>query len=70
MWLAVDKNGTERACSIKPNRACYAPEWEAINHPDGDYVDCVALPTGTIELLLGRKLTWEDEPVEITKLNN
>jgi hypothetical protein len=35
---------------------------------DGDYRDCVAMPTGSIERLLGRKLTWEDEPVEITNL--
>jgi hypothetical protein len=71
MWVAVDENGTERACAIKPNRACYAPIWEAIDPSDGDYRDCITLPTGTIELLLGgRKLTWEDYPVEITELNN
>jgi hypothetical protein len=70
MWVAVDKDGTECACAIKPNRACYAPIWEATDPDDGDYRDCIALPTGTIELLLGRKLTWEDCPVEITELNN
>lgn len=25
----------------------------------------IMLPTGSIEKLIGRKLTWEDEPVEI-----
>ena len=28
--------------------------------------DCsIELPSGTIEKIIGRKLTWEDEPVEI-----
>lgn len=70
MWVAVNKNGEECACAIKPSRSCYAPIWEVIDPDNGDYRDCVALPTGIIELLLGRKLTWEDSPVEITKLNN
>ena len=70
MWVAVDKDGTEVCCAIEPSKACYAPIWECINPDNGDNRDCVVLPTGTIELLLGRKLTWEDEPVEITTLNN
>ena len=70
MWVAVDKDGTERACHIEPRRACYAMVWEGIDPNDGDYRDCIALPTGTIELLFGRNLTWEDAPVEITKLIN
>lgn len=68
MWVAVDKDGTERVCAIKPNRACYAPIWEGIDPDDGDYRDCVAMPTGSIERLLGRNLGWDDEPVEITNL--
>ena len=27
----------------------------------------VVLPSGSIERLIGRKLTWEDEPVELTE---
>lgn len=26
---------------------------------------CIILPKGTIEKLIGRKLTWKDEPVEL-----
>lgn len=68
MWIAVDKNGTERVCAIKPKRACYAAIWEGIDADDGDYRDCIVMPTGSIERLLGRKLLWDDEPVEITNL--
>lgn len=35
-------------------------------NPDEGVEDVsIELPTGTIEKLIGRKLTWEDEPVEI-----
>lgn len=27
--------------------------------------ECVKLPKGSIEKLIGKKLTWEDEPVEL-----
>jgi hypothetical protein len=30
-----------------------------------DVTDRVTLPQGSIEKLIGRELTWEDEPVEI-----
>jgi len=28
------------------------------------------LPRGTIEKIIGRKLTWEDEPVKVTEIEN
>lgn len=68
MWVAVDKDGTERVCAIKQNRACYASIWEGVDPDDGDYRDCIAMPSGSIERLLGRNLGWDDEPVEITNL--
>lgn len=65
MWVAVNKNGEEWAFCDEPARR---NDWHAWV---GDYCDTgVIMPTGTIELLLGRKLTWEDNPVEITELNN
>lgn len=67
MWIAVNKDGTECVCAIKPKRDLF-DEWEGIDPDDGDYRDCVAMPTGSIERLLGRKLNWADEPVEITNL--
>lgn len=41
--------------------------WDNFEYdPDGYRIDfTVVLPKGTIKKLIGRDLTWEDEPVEI-----
>ena len=67
-WLAVDKIGRE---TISPGR----PEFDGCEwHYDegtfieGEYGDVgysIDLPNGTIEKILGRKLTHEESPVEI-----
>lgn len=37
--------------------------------PDGNPIDyTIELPKGTIKKLIGRDLTWEDEPVEIKEV--
>lgn len=54
-WLAVDKDETEIICDIEPNRSM---DWWG-------YCERIGLPSGSIEKLIGRKLTWQDEPVEI-----
>ena len=55
-WLAVEKDGTEVICACFP-------------YKKGDYWDClggiIELPQGTIKKLIGRELTWNDEPVEL-----
>ena len=33
------------------------------------YVNKITLPKGSIEKLIGKKLTWEDEPVELKEEN-
>lgn len=56
-WVAVDKNGEEWVYSNEPMRE------------DGVFFEFdskVWIPSGSIEKLIGRKLTWEDEPVELT----
>lgn len=58
-WLAVDKNGTEKIWQLKPIRV--TTMWSGFIN-----TDIVPLPSGSIEKLIGRKLTWDDEPVEIT----
>jgi len=55
--LAIDKNNSEFAFSEKPWRNDYTWIWPLRS-------DRLRLPAGTIEKLIGRKLTWEDEPVE------
>lgn len=73
MWLAVNKNGVEKCFHNKPKR--YETYWEdvetyneirAVTTSASDY--SMVLPKGSIEKLIGRKLTWENKPVEL-KLN-
>ena len=60
-WLAVDIKGGEGVFNRKPHRV------------DGFWYDSsflkndseVFLSKGSIEKLIGKTLTWEDEPVEI-----
>ena len=63
-WVAVDKDGTEVICNPEPYR-----DWV-------DFMQCVenifdpcaiGLPKGSIKKLIGREITWEDEPVELTQ---
>lgn len=54
-WVAVDKIGEELISRTEPFRV-------------GDYwIDCSIfhLPKGSIKKLIGRKLTWKDEPVKL-----
>lgn len=61
-WLAVDKDGTECICSTEPY-----PDWEDLKW----YVEnlsesnAIELPKGSIKKLIGRELTWDDDPVEL-----
>ena len=59
MWLAVDKDKEEVIFDTKPFRE---PSWWASVDDDGARIYA---PFGSIEKLIGRKLTWSDEPVEI-----
>jgi hypothetical protein len=63
-WLAVDKDGAEVAFdSTVPSK----PE----RQPHGSwttYYDRVRLPKGLIKRLIGRELTWDDEPVEFNEV--
>ena len=58
-WLAVDENGDENIFDIKPDRA-----WSKWDIPT-NHSWWIELPKGTIEKIIGRKLTWKDNPVEI-----
>ena len=63
-YLAVDKDGTERIFNNKPYRDNYLPIWMYSYYvPLG--ATSVELPKGSIRKLIGRELTWEDEPVEL-----
>ena len=56
-WLAVDEDKDEWLYMQKPERfdSCY----------DTVSDDCQLLQGGTIKRLIGKELTWDDDPVEI-----
>ena len=56
IWLTVDYYGIEKAFWNKPRRCEMHGEWRGDN---------MALPKGSIKKLIGRELTWDDEPVEL-----
>lgn len=60
-WLAVDRDGSENIYDIKPIRDLWVNKWD-IRTEDSWWIN---LPQGTIEKIIGRSLTWEDNPVEI-----
>lgn len=58
-WLAILEDGLElifQECPIRDGIF-----WKPI---DENYT-VIVLPGGTIEKIIGRKLTWDDDPVEI-----
>lgn len=64
-WLCVDKDGTELVFESKPirdaNRRRY---WTlcTVHAPNENFVE---LPKGTIQKIIGKKLTWKDEPYKL-----
>jgi hypothetical protein len=69
-YVAVNKDGSELVSSHQIRRA-------VINYKEQGYWwrkvftdpnDQIILPKGSIEKLIGKKLTWEDEPVELKEL--
>lgn len=64
-WLAEDGIGIEWIFASKPYRNGGLQSWEPPYKDDYVLIDTIELPKGTIEKIIGRKLTWEDEPVEL-----
>lgn len=57
-WLAVDKNGWEFIYRDKPCRQFNTYWYAGEDH-------FVELPEGSIKKLIGKELSWGDEPVEL-----
>ena len=80
IYLSVDEDGTENLTTELPNRYYYPYEgypyekfplkgkgyWEV--YVSGKYGLNEELKKGTIEEILGYKLTWTDEPVKFEKV--
>lgn len=63
-WLAVDKDGTECIFLHKPIRSNYN-NWTDCSNTMRTEDSGIDLPKGSIKKLIGRDLTWEDNPVEL-----
>ena len=62
-WVAVDSYNKELIFFRKPRRIYGF--WVDANESSGDTE--IPLPKGSIKKLIGRELTWEDEPVKLTE---
>lgn len=62
-WVAVDKDGTEAIFDECPRRIENSEAWGFVFLDDGRNI--IELSKGSIKKLIGRDLTWEDEPVEL-----
>ena len=65
-WLAVDRYEDEYIFECKPKKVGHrkCDDFDDLTHYTYDGVS-IELPKGTIEKIIGRKLTWKDAPVEI-----
>jgi len=64
-YVTVDKDGTEAIFYRKPFRGKSPQDSWLPNNKRGDEEIYIDLPKGSIRKLIGRELTWEDEPVEL-----
>ena len=70
-WLVCGIYGEEFIFDCKPHRTCVCASndeeieyWEG--YREGSFTDkSIELPKGSIKKLIGRELSWEDEPVEL-----
>jgi hypothetical protein len=61
-WVAVDKDGSEWICSHYTHFVRDVDFWSV----DDIYGSpSIEIPRGSIKKLIGRELTWEDDPVEL-----
>lgn len=66
-WVATHSSGEEGMFLNKPLRGEVGMWWDTItinSHPCS-YDTEIPLPKGSIKKLIGRDLTWEDNPVEL-----
>lgn len=59
-YVAVNKSGQEVMFNLYPTRED-GYFWYTYRNPDGR----IFLPKGTIKKIIGKDLTWEDNPVEL-----
>lgn len=68
-WLAVDENGKEGVFKNRPIRGELNFWYDEQEIDEGIFYDTeISLPRGSIKKLIGRELTWNDEPVELKEV--
>lgn len=60
-WLVVNGNGDEFIFEAKPKRNNTSQIWQ-LRSCHSNY-SVIYLKKGTIEKIVGHKMTWEDEPI-------
>lgn len=58
-WVCVNSFGTELIFETEPHKAVYS--WR----DDYGSCKCIEIPQGSIKKLIGKELSWCDEPVEL-----
>lgn len=73
-WLAKTSAGVEMIFQNKPSKYSYEWSWSGgtvwawtDGDPElgGEYDSAISLPAGSIKKLIGKDLTWKDDPVEL-----
>lgn len=63
-WVAVHKNGGESIFAFEPIRRFDC--WWSESTPENDWYNTeIELPKGSIKKLIGKDLSWQDNPVEL-----
>ena len=63
LWLTVDNDGTEKLFYKQPIREPNSRVWVYLR--EGAIIE---LPKGSIERLIGKELSWSDEPFEFSEV--
>lgn len=63
-YVAVDNEGNEAVYQYLPTRTSLG-YWSCTSPYYSEGFDCVYLPKGSINKLIGHSLTWENEPVKL-----
>jgi hypothetical protein len=61
-YLCVDRE-SEYIADNKPTRNFF--EWTGWTNTDGETCNIISVPKGTIKKLIGREISWEDEPIHL-----
>lgn len=65
-WIVCDLDGTENIFGGEPERNTKGKQWQVkyVEYQDTDF-SVIELPKGSIKKLIGKELSWSDEPVEL-----